>query len=52
MTRSVDSPGREGLTPDKETGLGDWTTEQIIAAITKGLKVMNAIELFLRLCFV
>jgi mono/diheme cytochrome c family protein len=24
------------LTPDKETGLGDWTTEQIIAAITKG----------------
>ena len=25
------------LTPDKETGLGDWTTEQIIAAITKGV---------------
>jgi mono/diheme cytochrome c family protein len=24
------------LTPDKETGLGGWTTEQIIAAITKG----------------
>ena len=24
------------LTPDKETGLGNWTTEQIIAAITKG----------------
>src|ERR1700683_4421864 len=24
------------LTPDKETGLGDWTTEQIVAAITKG----------------
>jgi mono/diheme cytochrome c family protein len=24
------------LTPDKETGLGDWTDEQIIAAITKG----------------
>jgi hypothetical protein len=24
------------VTPDKETGLGDWTTEQIIAAITKG----------------
>ena len=24
------------LTPDKETGLGDWTIEQIIAAITKG----------------
>jgi mono/diheme cytochrome c family protein len=25
------------LTPDKETGLGDWTTEQIVAAITKGV---------------
>ena len=25
------------LTPDKETGLGDWTTQQIIAAITKGV---------------
>src|SRR5260370_34995449 len=25
------------LTPDKETGLGAWTTEQIIAAITKGV---------------
>jgi mono/diheme cytochrome c family protein len=25
------------LTPDKETGLGDWTAEQIIAAITKGV---------------
>jgi mono/diheme cytochrome c family protein len=24
------------LTPDKETGLGNWTTEQIIAAITTG----------------
>lgn len=24
------------LTPDKETGLGDWTAEQIVAAITKG----------------
>jgi mono/diheme cytochrome c family protein len=24
------------LTPDKETGLGDWTTEQIIAAFTTG----------------
>jgi mono/diheme cytochrome c family protein len=26
----------QNLTPDKETGLGNWTTEQIIAAITKG----------------
>jgi len=24
------------LTPDKETGLGNWTTAQIVAAITKG----------------
>jgi mono/diheme cytochrome c family protein len=24
------------LTPDKETGLGKWTTEQIVTAITKG----------------
>ena len=24
------------LTPDKETGLGKWTTDQIITAITKG----------------
>jgi mono/diheme cytochrome c family protein len=24
------------LTPDKETGLGNWTTEQIVAALTKG----------------
>ena len=28
-------PGRN-LTPDKETGLGNWTTAQIITAITKG----------------
>jgi len=28
-------PGRN-LTPDKETGLGSWTTEQIAAAITRG----------------
>jgi mono/diheme cytochrome c family protein len=26
----------ENLTPHKETGLGDWTTEQIIAAIRTG----------------
>jgi hypothetical protein len=26
----------QNLTPDKETGLGNWTTDQIIAAITKG----------------
>ena len=26
------------LTPDKETGLGDWTDEQIVAAITKGVR--------------
>jgi mono/diheme cytochrome c family protein len=26
----------QNLTPDKETGLGNWSTEQIIAAITKG----------------
>jgi mono/diheme cytochrome c family protein len=24
------------LTPDKETGLGKWTSDQIVAAITKG----------------
>ena len=24
------------LTPDKETGLGKWTTDQIVAAFTKG----------------
>jgi mono/diheme cytochrome c family protein len=24
------------LTPDKETGLGNWTTEEIIVALTKG----------------
>lgn len=28
-------PGRN-LTPDKETGLGSWTTAQVITAITKG----------------
>jgi mono/diheme cytochrome c family protein len=26
------------LTPDKETGLGDWTGEQIVAAITTGVR--------------
>ena len=26
------------LTPDEETGLGDWTDDQIIAAITKGIR--------------
>ena len=26
------------LTPDKETGLGGWTTEQIILAITRGVR--------------
>ena len=26
----------QNLTPDKETGLGDWTSEQIIAAIRTG----------------
>jgi mono/diheme cytochrome c family protein len=26
----------QNLTPDKETGLGNWRTEQIIAAMTKG----------------
>ena len=26
----------ENLTPDKETGLGDWTSEQVIAAIRTG----------------
>ena len=24
------------LTPDKETGLGNWTSDQIVAALTKG----------------
>ncbi len=33
------------LTPDKETGLGDSTTEQIIAAITKG-EMPNGRKLF------
>jgi mono/diheme cytochrome c family protein len=33
------------LTPDKETGLGDWTTEQIVAAITKGV-MPNGRKLF------
>ena len=33
------------LTPDKQTGLGDWTTEQIIAAITKGV-MPNGRKLF------
>jgi mono/diheme cytochrome c family protein len=33
------------LTPDKETGLGDWTTEQVIAAITKG-ETPNGRKLF------
>jgi mono/diheme cytochrome c family protein len=28
-------PGRN-LTPDKETGLGDWSTEQIVTALTTG----------------
>ena len=26
------------LTPDKETGLGDWTEQQIITAFTKGVR--------------
>ncbi len=26
----------QNLTPDKETGLGDWTAEQIVTAIRKG----------------
>ena len=26
------------LTPDKETGLGDWTDDQIISAITAGVR--------------
>jgi mono/diheme cytochrome c family protein len=26
----------QNLTPDKETGLGDWTDEQIVTAIRKG----------------
>ena len=26
----------QNLTPDKDTGLGNWTAEQIVAAITKG----------------
>jgi mono/diheme cytochrome c family protein len=33
------------LTPDKETGLGDWTAEQIVAAITKG-EMPNGRKLF------
>ncbi len=30
-------PGRN-LTPDKETGLGNWTTKQIITAFTTGVR--------------
>ncbi len=30
-------PGRN-LTPDKETGLGNWTSKQIITAITTGVR--------------
>ncbi|MCA0434061.1 MAG: cytochrome c [Proteobacteria bacterium] len=26
------------LTPDKETGLGDWTVEQIVTAMTTGVR--------------
>jgi mono/diheme cytochrome c family protein len=26
------------LTPDKETGLGNWTSEQIVAALQKGVR--------------
>src|SRR5271166_3040405 len=26
------------LTPDKETGLGNWTSEQIVAAFTTGVR--------------
>ncbi len=26
----------QNLTPDKETGLGDWTSDQIVTAITTG----------------
>jgi mono/diheme cytochrome c family protein len=26
------------LTPDKETGLGNWTTEQILTALQKGIR--------------
>jgi mono/diheme cytochrome c family protein len=33
------------LTPDKETGLGGWTTEQVVAAITKGVTA-NGRKLF------
>ena len=33
------------LTPDKETGLGDWTTEQIITAFTTGV-MPNGRKLF------
>ena len=33
------------LTPDKETGLGGWTTEQIVAAITTGV-MPNGRKLF------
>ncbi len=32
------------LTPDKETGMGDWTTDQIVTALTKG-KLPNGREL-------
>ncbi len=28
----------QNLTPDKETGLGQWTKDQIVAAFTKGVR--------------
>jgi hypothetical protein len=34
------------LTPDKETGLGDWTDDQIISAITAGSRASNAFIVF------
>jgi mono/diheme cytochrome c family protein len=34
------------LTPDKETGLGDWTDDQIISAITAGSGTSNAFIVF------
>jgi mono/diheme cytochrome c family protein len=34
------------LTPDKETGLGDWTDDQIISAITAGSGTSNTFIVF------
>ena len=42
------------LTPDKETGLGSWSAEQIVTAITTGKtpdgRILGAIDALARIC--